>query len=437
MIFMTTGNGGYTALLFLAGMILIAYIFGKLAEKLKLPEITGFIIAGVLLNLLFITLLPAWIPGFEDSIDFHQIVLSLQPLTIIALGFVSFILGSKLFIPVVKKHVKVVLVTVLIQAILVYGLTVLLFTVAGIELWLALLIAGLSIATAAVPVIELTKKYRSKGPLTNTVFPLLAVDNITGIVVFLITAVFAIALKNNEAVVLSDFIAPLKEIGFSIGLGAIVGLLLSWLNKKYLCLYCDEEKHETYLIVTVGFVILTTILAQFIGASPFITMILVGFIFTNSLDKEDYKYETKVIEQFIPPLITGFFVIAGAELSVMNLFTYGLFALLYVVSHAGGKFLGAWLSTRITKAPEAVQKNLPTATLTQGGFEIILAMFVATRIAGSSTQEGQFILAVVLTSVLLFEFFAPLLFRRSLFKAGEAREHDVEVACEIPVPSQE
>lgn len=419
--------GGYAALLFLAGMILIGYVFGKLAERIKLPEVTGFIIAGILLNHLFNDLLPL----FNINVPFHEHVVSLEPVTTIALGFVSFLIGTKFYLPKVKEHIKVVLLTVLLQFVLVVCFTTALFWIFGLDLWMALLLAGVSSATAAVPIVELTKKYHSKGPLTNTINPVVAIDNVLGIAFFLIVAVFASSLRDQTSVVLADFVEPLIKIGLGIVVGALAGLLMIWLNKKVLCHYCDDEKYETYLVVSVGLVLFITLLTSAFGISPFITTIIMGAVFTNSLNKETFKYETSVINHFVPPLITAFFVIAGAELSVLDLFHYGGWAILYVVAHAGGKFLGAYLSTRIVKkTPENVKKYLPTSLFTQGGFEIFLAASVATLLLmDNDSEHAIFIRVVVLTSVLIFEFFAPLLMRRALFKSEEAREHLSTIVC--------
>ncbi|MBE0701418.1 MAG: cation:proton antiporter [Acholeplasmataceae bacterium] len=424
---------GYTALLFLAGMILVGHGFGKLAERFKLPEVTGFIISGILMNLFFINILP----NVGIDVHFHDVVVALEPVITIALGFVSFIIGTKFWLPSVKKRLKIIILIVLIQMTLVVGVTTLLMVVFGKPIWFALLIGGISAATAPAPIIEITKKFHAKGPVTNTLFPIVGIDNVIGIALFLFLTVFASSIKGQSTLVMSDFIYPLTKIGVSLLVGTIAGLLLIYLNKHFLSLFFDDEKYETYLVVSVGVIILTTLLAEFINVSPFIAAFIAGAVFTNSLNKETYKYETSVINHFIPPLITAFFVIAGAELSFLDLFRYGGWAILYVIAHAGGKYLGAYIGSRLDKKTElTVKKYLPTSVLTQGGFEIFLAGSVALYVM-MTPEESIAIKLIVLTSVLIIEFFAPLLLTRSLFCAKEAKAHIPPNACLIEPTEEE
>jgi Kef-type K+ transport system membrane component KefB len=423
-----TAVSGYQALLALALMILVGYGFGKAIEKIKLPEVTGFILAGILMNLLFTNVLPE----FGIEVHFHGIVVALEPVITIALGFVSFILGTKFWIPAVKKNIKTIALVVSLQLLIVIAMTTLLFTVFGQPLWFGLIIGGVSAATAGAPIIEISKKYHAKGPLSRIIFPIVGIDNILGISIFLLITVFASSMRNGEALVLASFWRPLGKIGLSLLIGIITGLLLVFLHKRFLCKFFDDEKFETYLVISVGVIVLTTLIGYVFYVSPFIASFVAGAVFTSSLNKESYKYETNVINSFMPPLITAFFVIAGAELSIFDLFRYGGWAILYVVAHAGGKFLGAWLGTKPDpNLPVAIKKNLPTALLTQGGFEIFLAGSIAVYMT-IDEADSTMIKAIVLTSVLIFEFFAPLLFRSSLFKAGEAKDHH-QVDCPVEI----
>ncbi|HHT98612.1 MAG TPA: hypothetical protein GXZ79_00825 [Acholeplasma sp.] len=186
------------------------------------------------------------------------------------------------------------------------------------------------------------------------------------------------------------------------------------------------------LVATLAAPIITNTISSNIMISPFISALMLGAIYTNFINKETYAYETSIINNFTPPLITAFFVIAGAELDVTKLGDFGLYALLYVVAHAGGKFIGAYFGSRLDKNnPDTVKKFLPTACLTQGGFEIFLAASVGTLwfVTGSADAQATLIKNIVLTSVLIFEFFAPMLLVKSLKGAGEAQEH-VEIECE-------
>lgn len=415
---------GFEIILTLAVMILLGYIFGKLAERVRLPEVTGYIVAGIVINLVVGKLL-----SMED--DLNSLIHSLEVVTMIALGFISFTLGTKLFFPKIKDRLKLVIIVLLIQTVLVVGLTVLLFyLVFPTKLWLALLIAGISATTASAPVIEITRKFETSGPLTNTLMPLIGLDNILGTIVFLLTVVGAMFVKDSTLISFDNFIKPFIGLGFSILLGLFASLLFIFMERKVLSKYLGDEKYESYLLSTVAVVLITIVGAQVLGAklgfqiSPFIAPLVLGIVFTNSLTKEEYQYETNVVNKFTPPLITAFFVIAGAELDITRIFEFGGYALLYVTAHTLGKYIGAYFGTRLVKGSEdSVKKYLPTSTLTQGGFEIFFALGLASlpfiMSDPSAVADMLLVKSIVLTAVLIIELFAPLLLTKSLHKAGE------------------
>lgn len=413
---------GYILITSLAVMILLGHAFAKLAEKIKLPEVTGMIIAGIVINLIARAL--------GETHFTHDLVSNLQVVVTIALCFVSYILGTKFFIPKVKKHYKTILPVLGLQFLFVVGFTTLFFYVFKQDLKTALLIGAISAATAPAPIIEITHKHHAKGSLTNTLFSIVGLDNILGIGYFFFILFFV---KNMDPQTSISVIEPFISIFASIGIGLLAGLVLVFFDRKVLCKYCDDEKYESYLTTLVGTVLLMTVGAQVLGKhiigielSPFIATFILGAVNTNSITKEKFIYESNVINGFVPPLTTAFFVIAGLELDITKLpTTIGLFAIVYVVTHAGGKYLGAFIGTRVSKStkPE-VKKYLPTAVLTQGGFEIALASVAQVLVPGSD------ILLIVLTSVLIFEFFAPLLLTKSLIKSGDGIEFE-RVVCAV------
>lgn len=415
---------GYEIILALAFIIILGYIFGKLAELVKLPEVTGYIVAGILINLLFSKVL-----NFESELV--SLVTSLEVVTMIALGFISFTLGTKLFFPKVKEYLKVVIIVLLIQTVLVVGLTFLFFyLVFPGKLWLALLISGISATTASAPVIEITRRFNTKGPLTNTLMPLIGLDNLLGTVVFLITMILVMVVKNTTVMSDFDIIGPFIGFLLSVGLGLVSSLVLIVMERKVLSKYRGDEKYESYLLATIGFVLITILGAQVLGShlniqiSPFVAPLILGISFTNTLNKEEFKYQTDIINKFTPPLITAFFVIAGAELDITRFFEFGGYALLYVVAHTIGKSFGAFLGTRLVKNTEpTVKRYLPTSTLTQGGFEIFFAIGLMSipfiKADPTMLEDAKLIKSIILMSVLMIELFAPILLTRSLHHANE------------------
>lgn len=395
-------DGAYITLFYLALMIITGLLFGKIAERLNLPEVTGYIVAGMLLS--------------GVGLITHEQVLKLDVVTNIALGFITFQLGTLLWWPKVKARLKEVMLVLGLEILFVMGFTFGIFMLFNQPIWRALIIAAISVATAAAPVIEITKKHRSKGAVTDTLYSVVGFDNVVGVIIFLFTLVIAVNLKNDSAITFNEILEPLKNIGIAMLLGVMLSLVMIYAQHHLFTKFQRHAKHEMYLVFTVSFVLSATVGSILLGAPYVITTFVLGFIFTNSIDKETYKFQTLTVDEFIPPLFIAFFVIAGAELSISMLVQYGLYAVLYAIGHAGGKLLAGFVGTRITKSQTVVKRYLPTSILTQGGIEIGLATIAVIAL------DDPKIKSVILTAVLIFEFFAPLLMRRSLNFAGELRE---------------
>lgn len=395
-------DGAYISLFYLALMILVGLLFGKIAERFNLPEVTGYIVAGMILS--------------GVGLITHEQILKLDVVTNIALGFITFQLGTLLWWPKVKARIKEVLLVLGLEILFVMGFTFGLFMLFNQPVWRALIIASISVATAAAPVIEITKKHRSKGPVTDTLYSIVGFDNVVGVILFLFTLVIAVNLKDQTAITIHEMIEPLKNIGLAVLLGIMLSLVMSYAQHHLFTRFERHAKHEMYLVFSVSFVLSATVGSILLGVPYVITTFVLGFIFTNRIDKPTYKFETLTVDEFIPPLFIAFFVIAGAELSISMLIQYGFFAVLYAVGHASGKLLAGYLGTRITKPQAVVKRYLPTSILTQGGIEIGLATIAVIAL------DDPKIKSVILTAVLIFEFFAPLLMRRSLNFAGELRE---------------
>lgn len=407
-------DAAYMTLFYLALMIFVGLLFGKLAERFSLPEVTGYIIAGLLLTALHI------VP--------HEEVIKLDVVTNIALGFITFQLGTLLWWPKVKAHIKEVLLTLILEIILVMTFTFLIFTIFGQPVYRSLIIAAISVATAAAPVIEITKKHRSKGPVTDTLYSVVGFNNIVGVIIFMFVLVISKHIKYDANYTIDQLIKPLEEIGLAILLGLSLSLVMSLAQHKLFTKFQRFAKHEMYLVFSVTFVLVATLGSILLDLPYVITTFVLGFVLTNLMDKAAYKFEALTVDEFLPPLFIAFFVIAGAELSIDILLTYGFLAVLYVISHSAGKYLAAILGSRLIKDTETVvKKYLPTSVLTQGGIEIGLATIAV------ATLDDPIIKSVILAAVLIFEFFAPLLMTKSLNYAGELREFHGKHHS-VPVP---
>ena len=393
-------TGAYEILLYLSIMMALGLTLGKIASHFELPDIMGYILAGILLS------------GF--GIVTHNTVLQLDFVTNISLGFITFSFGTLLYWPNMKVHLKQILVVLAVEVLLIFGLTLALFSIFGQPLWFSLIMAAISIPTATAPIIEITKKHKAKGPLTNLICGIAGWDNLIAVFIFMMILPIAIALKNDSTLVFSNFVPFLQKFGIAILLGVLLGLLFGYLHRYVLVKFAKNDRHEPYLVSSLVVIFFGTSASVLLEVPYYITLLIAGFIFTNMLDKKAYEYETNTLDKFMPPFLIAFFVIAGAELNITNLVTYGGLTVLMILANLTGKYVGGWLGALAApKTSEAQDKYLKTSLFTHGGIEIALASMAVVYL------EDPRIKAIVLTVVLVYEFFAPLLLTKSLHNANE------------------
>lgn len=393
-------TGAYEILLYLSIMMALGLTLGKIASHFELPDIMGYILAGILLS------------GF--GIVTHNTVLQLDFVTNISLGFITFSFGTLLYWPNMKVHLKQILVVLAVEVLLIFGLTLALFSIFGQPLWFSLIMAAISIPTATAPIIEITKKHKAKGPLTNLICGIAGWDNLIAVFIFMMILPIAIALKNDSTLAFSNFVPFLQKFGIAILLGVLLGLLFGYLHRYVLVKFAKNDRHEPYLVSSLVVIFFGTSASLLLEVPYYITLLIAGFIFTNMLDKKAYEYETNTLDKFMPPFLIAFFVIAGAELNITNLVTYGGLTVLMILANLTGKYVGGWLGALAApKTSEAQDKYLKTSLFTHGGIEIALASMAVVYL------EDPRIKAIVLTVVLVYEFFAPLLLTKSLHNANE------------------
>lgn len=393
-------TGAYEILLYLSIMMALGLTLGKIASHFELPDIMGYILAGMLLS------------GF--GFVTHETVLKLEFVSNISLGFITFSFGTLLFWPNMKAHFKQILVVLAVEVVLIFGLTLALFSLFRQPLWFSLIMAAISIPTATAPIIEITKKHKARGPLTNLICGIAGWDNLVAVFIFLMVLPISIALKNDTTLAFTHFVPFLQKFGIAVLLGITLGLLFGYLQRYVLQRFQKTDRHEPYLVSSLVVIFFGTAASMLLEVPYYITLLIAGFVFTNMLDKKTFEYETDTLDNFMPPFLIVFFVIAGAELNITNLVTYGGLTLLMIAANLIGKYVGGWLGAiAAPKTSEAQDKYLKTSLFTHGGIEIALASMAVIYL------DDPRIKAIVLTVVLVYEFFAPLLLSKSLGNANE------------------
>ncbi len=404
MIFFESMSGSSEVLLALSLILVSGMVLGKIAEMLKIPAITGYIVAGVILG--------SSVTGVIND----DLIASFKIISNVALGFIAFTIGEELWLPKLKKSGKTIIIITLAQALTTVIVVLITLLVFQQELWLALILAAIATATAPAPIMMIVKKYRAKGPVTDTLIPVVGIDDAIGIVVFGVCLSVGKSLAGSgDLTVESALLEPLKELVLSIVVGSAIGLvfgvIMRLINK-----YDYKDRSEGFLVASIIAVLFSVAIADYWHLSSILTPMLVGLIFTNMVNKDTYKTSSKSLDAFTPPIMVIFFTLAGAELKLEVLLSAGAIGILYVIGRSIGKMSGAFLGSCMVGADPMIKKYLGPALLPQGGVEIGLVMVAVSALPA---EEGLLIQTVVLAAILVYEIVGPVLTKIVLTKAGE------------------
>lgn len=378
-------------------IILVAgFIFGKGAKWLKLPSVSGYLIAGLFLGpSLFNFVTP------EESKSFEII-------SELTLSFIAFGIGSEFMLKDIiamgKKITIITLAEVIGAIVVVFSVMYFIF---DFPVAFSLVIASMSAATAPAATIMVIRQYKSYGPVTKTILPVVALDDVLGIMAFGIAiSVAKILVSGHDFSVLTIIGVPLFEIIASLVLGLVLGIVLAVITKKV------DPKDELQM-KTVFFIGLAAGLSIWLKLSPLLTNIMMGATLANLRKYANRSFSS--VNDFVPIFYVLFFTLAGASLDIAILKTVGLAGLGYVLARASGKILGAFLGAKAVKAEPTVQKWLGIALLPQGGISIGLSVIVMQQLPQFAVE----LTTIIMASVLIYETLGPVFAKISISRAGE------------------
>ncbi len=402
-----------------AGLIMTR-VFKKL--NLKFPDVTAFLIAGVLVGPYVLGALN--VPGLGfGSMEALQAVGSFST---VALGFIAFDIGNEFRLGQLKKTGKTATVIGIIQAVtatlLVDGALVALHFILGPEklpLPVAITLGAIAAATAPAATLMVVRQYKAKGPLTDLLLPIVALDDAVGLVVFAVSFGIAQAMEGGVLNMVSVIVNPMLEILGSLILGAAMGGLLTLLEKLFF-------SNKNRLSLTIAFVVMTIALSGLefdlgggvkLAFSSLLVCMMLGTMFCNLSE-----YSVDIMnrsEQWTAPLYAVFFVLSGAQLD-LGVFRYPeilLIGLVYILVRCAGKYLGALGSSTLMGCDEKVKKYLGVTLFPQAG--VALGMVVTAQALGA--EMGGMIRNIILFSVLVYELIGPMLTKQALMAAGEVQ----------------
>ena len=405
--------------------VIAGLMLTRLFTRLKLPDVTAYLVAGVLIGPWVLGRLG--VPGL--GLSTAEDVDKLEFLSDIALGFIAFAIGSEFRLSKLReigKQATVVGIVQSVMAALVVDAALLgLHLILGDKLPVPMVLTLGAIATATAPAATLmvVRQYKAKGPVTDILLPVVALDDAVGLVVFAVSFGAARAMVEGSVNTLEIFLAPLLEIVFSLVLGALMGLILSWIEKFF-------NSNKNRLTLMTGFVLLTVGLAKVefplagmeVGFSPLLTCMMLGTVFCNVCPLSEDLMERE--ERWTAPIYTIFFVLSGAALrfDVFADVTIVGVGVVYILTRCAGKFFGAWLSTTATHCDPMVRKWLGITLFPQAG--VALGMCLQATELG---QQGILVRNIILFSVLVYELVGPALTKMALTKAGDIKPKSVEV----------
>jgi Kef-type K+ transport system membrane component KefB len=397
--------------------LLAGLMLSRLAKLAQLPAVTAYLVAGILIGPYCLGALGVPGLGFTSHAD----VKSYSLLCDVALGFIAFSIGNEFRLSQLKKIGKqativgifqAVITTLLVDAVLI----ALHFAMPDkLPLTAAIVLGAIASATAPAATLMVVRQYKAKGPLTDILLPVVALDDAVGLVLFAISFGVAKALKAGAVSILSVVLEPILEVVLSIGLGAVSGLLFT---------YCERFFHSRSkrLSVSVAFVFLTIGLSMLkfeiggihIGFSSLLVCMMLGTIFCNCCDFSEELMDR--VDRWTAPLFVLFFVLSGAELelSVFGDILIVLIGIAYIISRSAGKYLGAYCSSKMAKCDDNIVKYLGVTLLPQAGVALGMAIKAATL-----GVEGVIISNITLFAVLIYELVGPMLTKIALTKAGD------------------
>jgi len=395
-----------------AAMILLGILGGKLIEIIKFPKITGYILMGIIIGPALLGVLS------EDMLEHFTIIRQ------VAIGFIGYTIGLELKFKKIRKTGKQVTIITLSQALLT-AILVCLAIVAFLTLtngryvWTyGLILGAIATATAPGPIIAIVKNYRTKGPVTDVLLPLVALDDAIGIMLFAIMLSLGSSLigVTGDVSVFEMFFHPIWEIFISLGVGAILGLGLYFVVRKF-----NRDDDSMLLMMIIGFVFLGIGIGQIIHASAILLPMTIGIVLTNLIDDQYEHRLTKNTDLFIAPILLSFFTLAGAELDLAILSLVGAIGLVYITFRVLGKVIGSHYGAKYTNAPPTVVKYLGFALIPQAGVAIDMALTAQLRFLDIPGFEfiGEEIMAIVLAATVIFEVFGLIVVKSALNKAGE------------------
>ena len=398
--------------------LIAGLMMSRIAKILKLPAVTAYLVAGLLLGPFCIGALG--LSGIGIGFGSLESVASLDILSQAALGFIAFTIGNEFRLEQLKQMGSKAIIIGILQAVI----TTIIVDIALLSLHFispslisvssAITLGAIASATAPAATLMVVRQYKADGPMTKLLLLVVAIDDAVGLVLFSASFGIAKVIESGEISLVTIILEPIIEIVLSILLGSVVGLALFGIEKFF-------HSRSKRLSISIAFVLLTIGLSTLefevggihIGFSLLLVCMMCGTLFCNVCDFSEELMGR--VDGWTAPLFVLFFVLSGAELDLEILSNplVLLIGIVYIIARSLGKYFGAFSSCAMTKCSKTIRNNLGITLLPQAGVALGMAL------TAQQLSDGHTVRNVVLFSVLVYELVGPALTKRALISAGE------------------
>ena len=405
-------------LFILAVSLLAGLLMSRVVKILGLPAVTAYLVAGILIGPFCLGRLGVAGLGFNTL----EQVTDLGIISDVAMGFIAFAIGNEFRIAQLKKNGKQATVIGIIQAVaatLLVDAALIAFHYLApdiLSLPAAITLGAIASATAPAATLMVVRQYKAKGPLTDILLPIVALDDAVGLVIFAVSFGIAKSLTSGHVDVLSVIAEPIIEVTLSLALGFVMGIIFNLVEKMF-------HSRSKRMSIAITFVLLTVACTKLsfhigpvhCGFSSLLTCMMLGTVFCNVCDVSEELMDRT--DRWTAPLYVLFFVFSGAELDFGVIADLAIIAagVVYILARSAGKYLGSLWSSKAVGCEDSIVKYLGITLLPQAGVALGMSV-IAQQALGA---DGAVIRNIVLFSVLIYELVGPTLTKIALTKAGE------------------
>ena len=383
-------------LLYISLILFGGLLVGRFVKLFNLPNVTGYLIAGLILGPSLANFIPA------DMVRNFSLVSDMT------LGFIAFSIGSEFKFSYFKEVGTTPVIVAIMEAcgaMLLVTLTLLLF---GTDLRLALLFGAIASATAPAQTLMVVQQYRARGPMTSLLMSVVALDDAVALIAFGFATTIVNSMNHPGTNMLFSIAEPFIELVISL----IVGAALAFVMMIFLRYF---KKPSNRISILLAFIFLIIYLADRLHGSPLLACMAMGTVLVNWLD--DIEDLTRVAQGVTPPLFVIFFVISGAGLDFKALSGIGVVGIIYIVVRVLGKHFGAWFGATITRSEQKIRKYLGLTLMPQAGVALGLVIVAAKSVPEYAAQIN----VVILSSTFIYSLIGPSAAKFALIKAGEIK----------------